>query len=59
VAALTRITGGKSGTKSPMHPAEIEHLAFLKHALQQAPPAPNCTQLIAILAGLHNELSQP
>jgi CHAT domain-containing protein/pimeloyl-ACP methyl ester carboxylesterase len=39
--------------------AEIEHLAFLLHALQQAPPSASGTQLIALLEGLHNELSQP
>jgi CHAT domain-containing protein len=39
--------------------AEIEHLAFLIHALQQATPTTHSTQLIVILKGLHNELSQP
>jgi CHAT domain-containing protein/pimeloyl-ACP methyl ester carboxylesterase len=48
---------GKAGSPGKRM-AEIEHLAFLLHALQQAPPSPYGTELIDILAGLHNELSQ-
>ncbi len=39
--------------------AEIEHLDFLLHALRLAASTPHGTQLMAILGGLHDELSQP